>query len=54
MKMTLEIELTPQEAQELFVSKEKVPEFTTMLYDAWADAFKEMNRNLFAIKEDKK
>jgi hypothetical protein len=54
MKVTVEIDLTPEEAKKLFVPETKTTEFTTMLYDAWADAFKEMNQNLFQIKEEKK
>ena len=54
MKMHIEIELTPEEAKRLFVPETKTAEFTTMLYAAWADAFKEMNQNLFRVKEEKK
>jgi hypothetical protein len=40
MKVKLEIDLTPEEAKELFVPSDKQTEFGMMLYDAYVDAFK--------------
>lgn len=37
VKVTVEIELTPQEFQEVFIPGEKQVEFTTMTYDAFAE-----------------
>lgn len=53
MKVTIEIDLTPEEVKNLFVPDGKTTEFTMMLYDAWADAFHQMNENLFKHPEEK-
>lgn len=41
MKVKLEIDLTPDEAKELFVPSDKQTEFGTMLYDAYTTALQE-------------
>lgn len=41
MKVKLEIDLTPDEAKELFVPSDKQTEFGMMLYDAYAKALRE-------------
>lgn len=38
MKINIEIDITPQEVQELFVPSEKQHEFLTKTYDAYVDA----------------
>lgn len=38
MKIKVEIDLTPDEAKELFVPSDKQTEFTMMLYDAYVKA----------------
>lgn len=53
MKVTIEIDLTPEEAKKLLVPPEKTTEFTMMIYNAWADAFHKMNQNLFKHPEEK-
>lgn len=42
MKVKVELDLTPDEAKELFVPSDKQTEFSMMLYDAYVDAFKKM------------
>jgi len=39
MKVTGEVDLTPEEFQELFVPGDKQTEFTTRVYDAYTQAF---------------
>jgi len=39
MKVKMEVELTPEEFQELFVPGDKQKEFTTRVYDAYTEAF---------------
>lgn len=39
MNIKIEIEITPEEFQELFVPSEKQTEFLTMTYDAYTKAF---------------
>jgi hypothetical protein len=41
MKIKVELDLTPQEAQELFVPSEKQTEVMGMLYDAYTKAIQE-------------
>lgn len=43
MKVTVEIDVTPEEFKELLVPSDKQSDFMTTLYDAWAQAFKQMN-----------
>lgn len=38
MKIKVELDLTPEEAKELFVPSEKQQEFSVMLYEAYIDA----------------
>ena len=38
MKIKIEIDITPEEVQELFVPSEKQHEFLTKTYDAYVDA----------------
>ena len=42
MKVKVELDLTPQEFQELFVPSEKQQEFLTMTYDAYTKAFQKL------------
>lgn len=42
MKVKLELELTPEEFQELFVPSERQHEFMTKTYDAYVDALQKM------------
>jgi len=42
MKVKMEIDLTPEEARELFVPGEKEQEFITLTYDAYTYALQEM------------
>ena len=42
MKINIEIDLTPQEAQELFVPGDKQTEFMTKTYDAHVAALQNM------------
>jgi hypothetical protein len=37
----MELDLTPEEAKELFVPSEKQAQFTTMLYDAYVQMIQE-------------
>ena len=39
MKVKVEIDLTPEEFQELFVPGDKQTEFTARVYDAYTEAF---------------
>lgn len=38
MKINIEIDLTPEEAKELFVPSEKQAELGTQLYQSWLEA----------------
>jgi hypothetical protein len=38
MKINIEIDMTPEEAKELFVPSDKQTEFMTKTYDAYIDA----------------
>ena len=38
MKLKIELDLTPDEAKELFVPSDKQAEFSKMLYDAYVEA----------------
>ena len=42
MKINIEIDLTPEEAKELFVPSEKQSEFMTKTYDAYVKALQNM------------
>lgn len=42
MKIKIEIDLTPEEAQELFVPGDKQQEFMTVTYDAYVKALQDM------------
>ena len=42
MKIKIEIDITPEEAQELFVPGEKQQEFMTVTYDAYVRALQGM------------
>lgn len=42
MKLKVELDLTPDEAKELFVPGDKQTEFTMKLYDAYQDAVAKM------------
>jgi len=42
MKVKLELDLTPEEFQEMFVPSEKQHEFLTKTYDAYVDALQKM------------
>jgi hypothetical protein len=59
MKVKLEIDLTPDEAKELFVPNGKQTEFMTMLYDAYVDALHETTwkhvdpNNIMGFRKDK-
>jgi hypothetical protein len=41
MKIKVEMDLTPEEAKDLFVPSEKQGEFYNMLYDAYTNAVQE-------------
>jgi hypothetical protein len=41
MKIKVELDLTPEEAKDLFVPSEKQGEFYSMLYDAYTNAVQE-------------
>lgn len=41
MKIKMELDLTPEEAKELFVPSEKQTQFTSMLYDAYVEMVQE-------------
>lgn len=41
MKIKIELDLTPEEAKELFVPSDKQNEFGMMLYDAYVKALRE-------------
>ena len=41
MKIKIELDLTPDEAKELFVPSDKQTEFSMMLYDAYVQALQE-------------
>lgn len=41
MKINLELDLTPEEAKELFVPSDKQTEFNMMLYDAYVNMIHE-------------
>lgn len=59
MKIKVELDLTPDEAKELFVPSEKQHEFTVMLYDAYVKALHETiwdhvdPHNMMGFKKDK-
>ena len=42
MNIKIEIEITPEEFQELFIPSEKQTEFLTMTYDAYTKAFQQL------------
>jgi len=42
MNIEIKLDLTPEEAKELFVPSEKHSEFTIMLYDAYTQAVQNM------------
>ena len=42
MKVKLELDLTPEEFQEMFIPSEKQSEFLTKTYDAYVDALQKM------------
>lgn len=42
MKLKMELDLTPDEAKELFVPGDKQTEFTVKLYDAYTKALNDM------------
>lgn len=42
MKVKMELDLTPEEARELFVPGEKEQEFMVLTYDAYTHALNEM------------
>jgi hypothetical protein len=42
MKVKLELDLTPEEFQEMFIPSEKQGEFLTKTYDAYVDALQKM------------
>jgi len=42
MNIEMKVDLTPEEAKELFVPSEKQSEFTVMLYDAYTKAVQNM------------
>jgi len=42
MKVNIEIDMTPEEAKELFVPSDKQTEFMTKTYDAYVIALREM------------
>lgn len=58
MKINIEIELTPKEAQECFVPGDKQTEFMTKTYDAYVAALQNMvwdqidPHNVFNRKKD--
>jgi hypothetical protein len=59
MKIKLELDLTPEEAKELFVPSDKQTEFGMMLYDAYVDAMRETvwkhvdPNNMMGFRKDK-
>ena len=59
MKIKMEMDLTPEEAKELFVPSEKQTEFTTMLYDAYVKMMQETilkhvdPNNMMGFRKDK-
>lgn len=42
MKVTIELDCTPEEFKELFIPSEKQAEFLTITYDAYVDALQKM------------
>jgi len=46
MKINVEIDLTPDEAKELFVPSEKQAEFGTQLYERWLEAVQKSTLDL--------
>ena len=42
MKINIELDITPEEAKNLFVPSEKHTEFTNLLYDAYTQAIQNM------------
>jgi hypothetical protein len=59
MKIKMEMDLTPEEAKELFVPSEKQTEFTAMLYDAYVEMVQETvlkhvdPHNMMGFRKDK-
>lgn len=58
MKVKLEMDLTPEEFQEMFIPSEKQGEFLTKTYDAYVDAlqkmmWKQIDPNNFLNKSEK-
>ena len=59
MKVKLELDLTPEEAKELFVPSEKQTEFNMLLYDAYTKAVHETvlkhidPHNFMGLQKDK-
>ena len=48
MKLKIELDLTPEEAQDLFIPSNKQKEFATALYNAYIDALSKAASNAFA------
>lgn len=46
MKVTIELDMTPEEAKELFVPSEKQAEFGTELYNKWLEAIQKSTMEL--------
>lgn len=59
MKIKMELDLTPEEAKELFVPSEKQTQFTSMLYDAYVKMVQETvikhidPHNMMGFRKDK-
>lgn len=59
MKIKVELDLTPEEAKELFVPSDKQTEFYTLLYDAYTKAIHETMwshidpNNVMGFRKDK-
>lgn len=59
MKIKMELDLTPEEAKELFVPSEKQSEFSVMLYDAYVKMMQETvlhhidPHNMMGFRKDK-
>ena len=59
MKIKVELDLTPEEAKELFVPSDKQTEFGVMLYDAYVTALRETvwdhvdPHNMMGLKKNK-
>lgn len=46
MKINVEVDLTPEEAKELFVPSEKQTEFGTQMYEQWLSAVQKSTMDL--------